>query len=193
MTQDYSQSFKTKVVEAALVLSEEKGWHEFGFLDLSQKLDCPLADLYLEFSDKMDVLYELGRMIDRKVLEGFSVDDIDDSVSSKDRLFEILMERFDVLNEYRGGFISIITSFKYDPKQALISVPHLGKSMAWMLEVAGISTHGIRGAVKVLGLSGVYVHALRAWMDDETFDMSKTMAALDVGLSKAEVFVEKFG
>ena len=104
-----------------------------------------------------------------------------------------MMERFDVLNEYRAGLVAILKSFRCDPKQAVISFPHLCKSMTWMLESAGVETTGIRGALKVAGLTGIYLDVQRIWMDDESADLSKTMAALDKDLGRAEQVINMFG
>ena len=62
----------------------------------------------------------------------------------------------------------------------------LGRSMAWMLEAAGISSSGCTGSVKVNGLALLYLDAIRAWMNDDSPDMARTMAAVDKGLRRAE-------
>ena len=195
MTKNVPQSdgraFRDQVVIAALALSEKDGWHGFGFLDIAQSMDCSLADLYEYFDDKNDVLYALGRMIDRQVMAAFE-SGAADGETPREKLFEVLMERFDVLNEHRGGIVAILNGFKCDPKLAVFSLPHLTKSMAWMLELAGLSSQGVKGAATVVGLSGVYLHTIRAWLDDDTEDMSKTMAALDTGLSKVEGIAERW-
>ena len=58
--------------------------------------------------------------------------------------------------------------------------------MAAMLEAAGISAGGFRGVLRTKGLSAVYLSALRTWFRDETADKSKTMAALDKALGRAD-------
>jgi hypothetical protein len=58
--------------------------------------------------------------------------------------------------------------------------------MRWMLEAAGVSTAGLRGALRVRGLMAVWLWALRAWERDESADLSGTMAALDTALRRAE-------
>jgi len=108
-------------------------------------------------------------------------------------LFDILMERFDVLNDHRDGIVAILESFKMDPKQAVISLPHLCRSMTWMMEAAGMNTNGFVGAAKVAGLSVVYLNVVRVWKNDSTEDMSKTMAALDKSLGRAEQCANTFG
>jgi hypothetical protein len=58
--------------------------------------------------------------------------------------------------------------------------------MAWMLEAAGLSAAGLRGIVRAKTLVGVWLYALRAWKDDESPDLSGTMAAMDKALDQAE-------
>jgi hypothetical protein len=105
----------------------------------------------------------------------------------------MLMERFERLNKDRAAVVSILGSFKDDPKQMVISLPHLGRSMTWILEAAGIETLGWRGALRVAGLSVVYLYVLRVWTGDDTPDMPKTMAALDRALARVESWAGKTG
>ena len=130
------------------------------------------------------MLVALGRRIDRRVLE--AVGTVSDATDPRDRLFDILMERFDILSEDRAAYVSILKSFRLDPKQAVISLPHLCQSMSWMLEACHISTSGIKGAARVAGLTGVYLKTLRVWLSDDTPDLSKTMAQLDKTLGQVE-------
>lgn len=175
---------KERAVNGALDLASRMGWDMITMADISDKAHATLAELSEVFDDKTDVLVAYGRMVDKQVLESCSSPDL--SMPERDRLFEILMERFDVLNDHRDAVVSILKSFTLDPKQAVISCPHLGRSMSWMLEAAGIDTSGIKGAIRVAGLTIVYLNATRHWMTDDSADLSKTMAALDRSLDKAE-------
>ena len=107
-------------------------------------------------------------------------------MTTREKLFDILMERFDIVNENRDSVLSILNSFKSDPKQLIISLPHLGKSMTRALNIAEVDTSGLCGITQVTGLIGVYLYALKAWKEDESADLSKTMAALDKALDIAE-------
>ncbi len=175
---------KERAVAGALDLASRMGWDMITMTDIADKAHVSLAELSELFDDKTDVLVAYGRQIDKKVLESFAGPD--PSMSERDRLFDILMERFDVLEGNREAVVSILKSFTLDPKQAVISLPHLGRSMAWMLEAAGIDTNGIKGAIRVAGLTVVYLNAMRHWMKDESADLAKTMAALDKSLNRAE-------
>ena len=58
-----------------------------------------------------------------------------------------------------------------------------------MLEAAGISASGLRGAFRIEGLGALYACALRVWLEDETADLSKTMAELDKRLSQIDRWI----
>lgn len=176
---------KQKILVSALHLAVEQGWEYTTLRDIAEHAGVSASDLYDAIDDKSDILVILGRKIDKEIMGSIDLSD-DGATNSRDRLFDIMMDRYEALNEYREGVVSILESFKYDPKQAVISMPHLCKSMGWMLEVSGIETAGIKGALKVVGLTGVYIKVLKIWAEDESADLSKTMSALDKALERAE-------
>jgi AcrR family transcriptional regulator len=191
-TQD---NLRARIPEVAMELSAEIGWAHVTLAELAEKLGLSMAELYDHVDDKTDVLVLLGRLIDRKVLENIEVPEAGDlsSTSARDRLFDVMMERYDVLNDYRAGLMTVLESFSFDPKQAVISMPHLCRSMSWMLEAAAIETNGVRGALKVAGLSALYLKVLKTWREDDSTDMGKVMAALDKDLGHVEQAANTFG
>ncbi len=183
---------KNKIITAALELAVDQGWEFTTLRDIADKASVSLLDLYDVVEDKQDILILLGRSIDRQVMEHVEIDS-DDALTARDRLFDIMMDRYEVLNQYRSGLVAILDSFKCDPKQAIISLPHLCRSMNWMLEASGIETAGIKGALKVAGLTGIYLKVLKTWADDESQDLSKTMASLDKALERGESVADTLG
>jgi len=179
-----------KIVATALDLAVEQGWEYTTLRDIAERSELKPSDLYDVIDDKSDVLVLLGRLIDRQVLAEL---DVDETSSPRERLFDIMMDRYEVLNDYREGLIAILESFKYDPKQLVISMPHLCRSMSWMLECAGVETSGVKGALKVAGLSGLYLKVLRTWIEDDSDDLAKVMAALDKALERAESAADTLG
>ncbi len=174
-----------KIIDSALYLAVDQGWEYTTLRDIADHAQISAVDLYDVIDDKGDILAILGRIIDRKLMDGLDISN--DSLSSpRERLFDIMMDRYEVLNDYRDGVCAILESFKCDPKQMVISLPHLCKSMSWMLEISGIETSGIKGAIKVAGMTGVYIKVLRIWHKDESADLSKTMSYLDKTLERAE-------
>jgi len=59
------------------------------------------------------------------------------------------------------------------------------RSQTWMLESAGISASGPRGAVRAQGAALMFARVVGVWLDDEEENLDRTMAALDRGLSSA--------
>jgi AcrR family transcriptional regulator len=191
MSQKQQKNIKEKIVEAALKLAAEKGWDKTSLADIAKAAKISLPKLHEEFDDKADILNALGRMIDKKVLE--RVGKTDPDTPPKERLFDVLMERYDVLQEYRTGIVAILDSFLPDPKQGFTSLPHLCRSMTWMLEATGFETAGIPGALRVAGLTGIHIKSLWVWKGDDSEDLSKTMAALDKDLNRAEQLANMLG
>ena len=61
-----------------------------------------------------------------------------------------------------------------------------------MLEAAGISASGPFGLLRTKGLLAVWLAALRVWLADDSNDLSRTMAALDRYLRRAERLAIEF-
>jgi AcrR family transcriptional regulator len=178
-------SMKDKMVQAMLDLAAEGGWHSVELIDIADKAEVSIENAHEYFDDRADVLAAYGRLVDKQLLSNY---DAEEDASCREKLFDLLMERFDVLNDNRAGVIAILDGFKGEPKEAICSFPHLGRSMSRILEAADIETQGIKGAIKVTGLIGIYLYVVRTWRDDDSEDMSKTMTELDKALDKTEAF-----
>ena len=191
MPNEHTADQKRHIILSALKASEFQGWDGLTLNDIAAEAKLSLADLRSHYDDKMDILYGLGRLIDEDTLRRLGKFSPEQSV--RETLFEILMERFDVLNEHREGILAILNGFRGDPKQALFSVPALARSMSWMLEAAHINTCGIRGNAVLAAFTGLYLKVLYVWMRDDSEDMSSTMAALDKNLNRAEQIANTLG
>lgn len=183
-TSPSSEEIKSAVITATLELAIFEGWANLRLQDIANEANIDMGDMAAEFSDKTDILYALGRRIDARTLKNIPAREPE--VSHRERLFDIMMERFEALNDMRQGIIAILHDLGKDPGNALCSLPHLGRSCGWMLEAAGISASGVKGAVRIAGLSAIYLKVLRTWMDDDSEDLSQTMAALDREIGRAE-------
>ena len=169
-------------IEAALRLAAERGWRDLALIDIAQAAEMSLADLYGLYSSKQAILGAYLRRIDRAVLAETEAPE----GSAKDRLFDVLMRRLDKLEPHKAGLERIGEDSARDPLAVICGLGRLERSMAAMLEAAGISAGGLGGVIRTKGLSAVYLRALRTWFKDETTDKSKTMAVLDKALGRAE-------
>ena len=169
-------------VDTALSLAAEKGWHDLALADIAAGAGLSLAELYALYPSKQAILKAYSRKIDMAVLAETEKPE----GPAKDRLFDVLMRRLDKLDPHKAGLQRIAEDTARDPLAMACSLARLDRSMAAMLEAAGISAAGFAGLLKVKGLSAVYMRGLRAWLRDDSPDKAKTMAALDRALGRAD-------
>jgi AcrR family transcriptional regulator len=178
-----SQEPRKRVITVALALVAERGWRDLALADIAAAASLSLAELYALYPSKQAILDAFVRDVDMAVLgetkaapEG----------PAKDRLFDVLMRRLDKLDPHKVALQRIAGDTARDPLQVLCGFARLDRSMAAMLEAAGISAGGVAGILRAKGLTAVYLTAMRAWLRDESEDKAKTMAALDRALGRAE-------
>jgi len=169
-------------VDIALTLAAEKGWRDLALADIAAGAGLSLAELYALYPSKQAILKAYSRKVDVAVLAETEKPE----GPAKDRLFDVLMRRLDKLDPHKAGLQRIAEDTARDPLAMACSLARLDRSMAAMLEAAGISAAGLAGLLRVKGLSAVYLHGLRAWFRDDSPDKAKTMAALDRALGRAD-------
>jgi AcrR family transcriptional regulator len=175
------------IVAVAMALAAERNWQEIGLAEIASAAGIKLSELLVEYPSKMAILHAFSRAIDRKVLADFVPDA--DSSSVRDRLFDVLMQRFDALDPHKEAVRRLLAAACHDPLVGLCAGGSLLRSMALMLEAAGVPSDGVRGAIAAKGLAAIYAATLRDWLRDQTADKSQTMAALDGRLRRAEGWV----
>jgi len=178
-----------RVIEVALRLAAERGWADLALADIAAAAKMPLADLYASYPSKTAILVGLSREVDRQVLAGLEPGAEE---STRDRLFDLIMKRFDALAPHRDGLSAVARDARRDPLAALCGMGQLARSMALMLEAAGVSSSGIPGALRTRGLGAIYLATMRDWFRDDSADKARTMAALDARLRRAESCALRF-
>jgi ubiquinone biosynthesis protein COQ9 len=173
--------FDSALIASFFRLVAAQGWGQTSVAEAARAAALSLADSRLRFPGRAAVLRHFGRMADRAALA-----EIPTNGAVRDKLFDLLMRRFDVLQAHRTGVIALLRALPSEPPTALLLTCATQRSMRWMLQAAGVSTAGVRGALRVRGLVAVWMWTLRAWQRDESADLSGTMAALDAALRRAE-------
>ena len=169
-----------RMLGAALTLAAQRSWRDVGLAEIAKEAGLSLAEAYAACGSKLQVLAALNRRVDRAALAASEPEGL-----PRERLFDVLMRRFDALQPHRPALRSILRGSAGDPA-ALFAVPSLLRSMAWMLEAASLGATGWRGVVRAHVLAGVYLSVLRVFLGDESADLAATMAALDRRLRAAE-------
>jgi AcrR family transcriptional regulator len=171
------------IAAAAVRLAGERGWRNLTLGDIAQEAGVTLSALARNFGSRSDILDGFERMIDRRMLAGAIAGDIDDK--PRDRLFDIIMERFDALLPYRDGVRRITRELPFDLTSSLVLATTMPRSIGWMFTGARIAVDGPAMPFKLAVLGGVYLATFRVWLNEESQDLSKTMATLDKQLDRA--------
>jgi ubiquinone biosynthesis protein COQ9 len=198
MTND---EFDAALVGAAFELGAEGGWRKVTAAAAARHAGLDLARARARFPGPGAVLRRFGALADAHALtganagashSGASPADALPEGSVKDRLFDIILRRFDFLQMHRAGVAALVRYLPLDPVLNAWLARETLKSMGWMLEGAGVSSRGVRGELAKRGLAVVWAWGLRAWLRDETEDLSTTMAAVDVALTRADQIASRF-
>lgn len=175
------------VLEAALRLAAQQGWRAVTPARLAAQAGVPLERLRALYPSRGALLDAFARAIDEAVLAGGPLEEAE---TARERLFEVMMRRFDALGPHRRALASIAAAARADPCAALAGCRRLHGSMRWMLEAAAIDGSGLAGGARAAVLAAIHIDVLRVWLDDDSEDMASTMAALDRRLARAEALVE---
>ncbi len=182
---------RDQVLDAFLRLLAERGYDDVSLGDVGAASSLGMAELYRLYPDKLALVQAFMARVDGEVLAGAPAS-LDPEETVRDRLFDLLIRRFDALKPHRAALAAIRRAGRRDPMMALVLGPGLMRSMAAMLEAAGVSGRGLPGVIRQNGLLAIYTAVSRVFDKDESGDLSKTMAALDARLKTAERWAQTF-
>jgi AcrR family transcriptional regulator len=175
-------------LDAALRLAETRKWSEISLPEIAEAAGLSLAEILRAAPSKPALMAAFARRVDSAMLAG----KVDADGSVKDKLFEILMRRFDALGPHKAAVKNMLADLPREPVAALCALPSLLRSMRWAAEAAGIRTATPLAPLKINALAVAYLSTLRVWRDDDSADAAKTMATLDKSLGRLEALASSF-
>lgn len=173
-------TLKGRIIAATMRLAAEKPWDDVLMKDIAEAAAIDLAALRREFPSKPAILSAFMRSVDDAVLA--SAPKFTGAENARDRIFDVVMARFDVLAPYKEALKSIAAARPMDMEL----VRRAMASQAWMLHAAGVRTDGLLGTSRVTGMASVYASVMQTWLDDDDPGSARTMAALDRRLKRGE-------
>jgi ubiquinone biosynthesis protein COQ9 len=178
-----------RIIETALKLAAERGWNSLTLDAIAAATGYNLAEFRQEFRSKAQILAAFTRAIDDAVLA--KIERPEPGTATRDRLFDVLMTRFEVMAPYKEGLRRILGDLRYRPGESLAQFRAAGRSVYWMLAAAGIDVEGPHGAFRIPGVMGIYARVFDIWLEDDDPGMARTMAALDSRLRRGERVVQR--
>ena len=172
------------IVESALALAAGGSWAKVGLGDIAAAAGVSLAELRAHFPSRSAIVAGFIADVDRGVL--VARDPEMAGRPAPERLFDVLMKRFDLLNPHKQAVAALLRSRPSDPEALPCAPLALRRSMYWMLEAADLSGAGMRGRLRVAALTALYLSAIPVWLRDDSADMAHTMAVLDRRLKRLD-------
>jgi AcrR family transcriptional regulator len=175
---------RERIIETFMALLAEKSIEQIGLAEIASGAGVSLAEMRAIFGSTLAILAAHMKEIDRQVLSGSDPDMADEP--PRERLFDVLMRRLEILTPYKEAVRSLSRSAARNPGLALALNGLAVRSQQWMLTAADISASGPRGMVRSQGLALLFASVARTWLDDDDPANARTMAALDRALARGQ-------
>ncbi len=185
MTDDKKPSRKARAIEAFLTALAVKPWREIALAEIAEAAEMPLADLRDAFPTRTAIFRAFIARVDAAVLRTIAAEG-DEDEPHRERLFDVLMTRFEHLKPYRPALARVREHAMRDAGFALRMGGQGLVSAAWMLEAAGISSAPKTAGWRLAGLPYVWGRTFDVFLVDDDPGLARTMATLDRQLRKAE-------
>ena len=172
-----------KLAETTLLVLNKKSWNSIKLEEICKKSKINKKKLQRKIESKLDLLSNINRYFD---LQLTNTSETVDQSSHKDMIFELMMLRFDILQNYRKSIIRIFNAFKRKPQELLLLLPSFIESMVVITRMAKIPISGLKGNLKIKGLLVIYFLSFLVWTKDNCDSLEKTMKSLDNYLNNAD-------
>jgi hypothetical protein len=167
---------KRSIMAAALELAAEALFETVSLRAICERAGVCLADCAASGMTRSRLVAMLDADLDRQMLEGAA--ELDLGQPPRDRLFEVVIGRFDAMEARRAAWTSILLAERGRPDEQARRVARRARTARWVLVAAGISGSGAGGAVRIAGLTRVLRLCESSWLQDGP-ELSATMACLD--------------
>jgi ubiquinone biosynthesis protein COQ9 len=184
-----STEIRDAIVDAALALAAEKPWTEITLVAIAEASGVSLAELAQQVSGKTQIIEAFARRMDGQLLSSLARDPVEGD--AHDRLFDVMLRRFELLAPYKAAIANIATAPAEGPAEWLHLLASSLTTQGWILAAADIKLSGFAGHAAKLGLAKIAVDTLRIWLKDDDAGLARTMAALDRKLRDGEALMNR--
>src|SRR5690349_1595097 len=130
-TSGASRSEADRIIDATLAVVPTQGWRRLSLAAIAETAELPILTVYRVFPSKQAILGGLHRRVDEIVLADPPPAEPDER--PRDRLFDLLMRRFDALQPYKPALDVLRRELAGEPITVLCAGVLLLRSMRWML------------------------------------------------------------
>lgn len=167
------------LLDKALRLIAAKGWSAFSLADLATEGVSP-HEVAHTFETKEDVLKAFSAWVSTALSQ--TPFNFEGEEALQERLFEVMMARFDLLIPYKSASRQIVGYFEGHPLEGTSFLCLLENEMAALLCL--VDRDKTYPPLFTKAMLGVYLLSLRTWHQDDSFDGEVTMAYLHQALGR---------
>ena len=174
---------------AALELAGERGWQALTLSDIATAAGLKLTDFHGIATT--DTLADAAESYFDKAMSG---EGVDSEESPRERLFDVIMLRFEAMEPYREGLNDLMKWRERSAMRLAKLVAARKASADWALVSAGLDGTGqaVPRDLRALGVAYAIGRAERAWRKETDPGFARTMAELDKALRQLEEGAGKF-
>lgn len=182
-----AQKMRSKIIETTLEALTHTAWDVLTMETLAEKVALTSVQLYHIFPTRCELLKGIVEFIDDKMMALYQEGQTD--LSLQEKLFDMIMCRFEVMESYKKSLKNIIIVILRDPLSFPGGILAGLHSMTLILDAADVPVEGIKGKFNINVFSCFYLYVLKVWFEDESHDMAKTLAHVDKGLKNIISFL----
>lgn len=184
---DQTSSLRHAIAKAALEELQYCSWSDLSLIQIANRLDVDAGRIYSSIPSRRLLVHAV---VDFLISEtDLPPPDASDSVN--DRLFGLFMGLFDVLQKYRASILSIKKAASQNPKIIGIVFAELHNAIPSLLRRMHLAAKGFIG-LRNLALVALWCKLFKLWLNDNSTDLSSTMAGVDRDVARfANLIVKK--
>ena len=184
-----------RILEVTLAQADEVGWDQVRLRRVAEGLGITLPELrshYRDLDAVADAWFE--RALDAMLAPGGTKGEAGFAdLPARERIYLVMIRWFEAQRHERAVVGQMLATKLYPshPHHWVPMIFHLSRLIQWVRDAAGLDAGGKRRQVEVVGLTLLFLAALRVWLKDETEDLEITRRFLRRRLSEADTLLAK--
>jgi len=182
-----SDPLRSRILDTALGLGEQRGWDAVHLHDIAQALDITLADISRHYPHKDAVAEAWFDRADEALLAMPASPGWNDLEVTR-RLHRALFGWLDELAPHRRITIEMLR-YKLQPDHLhlhALGLMRISRTVQWIREVSLLRSVGWRRELEETALTWIYLSTFVYWLNDDSSEFASTHAFLDRLLATAE-------
>ena len=179
-------ALEIRIVDTALQLADEVGWHHVTLREVSARLDLPMAVVQSRYRD-LDAVADAWFARAWQAMLAEPPETLR-GLSAEARLQLLLMSWFDALATHRKVSCQMLREKLYPahPHHWIPLIFNLSRTIQLLRDASLLVADGRQRQIEELGLSALFLATLRVWCRDETAGQERTRAYLRHRLAAAD-------